>query len=344
MNDNPLHKVGPQVSATSDVPDLSSEEAGALVADIRSSFESAWDHYANGCTQLLEAYEGRAWIALDLDGWSAFVRHTLDVEHLRIPKAEREGIVQALTDGGLSVREVATATGLGKSTVWRMLQPGVPDGTPDEDDAPEGFDDWGHLAKAKWFADSAEESYLAIAEAITEARTEGLRDSEIARQLNVDEDWIEELLAASIGDRDFFNLRPPHRVSGLSLSEALQQALQQRDVGLWEVADSLLAEVGRSSKPGAEDGLGERFVACADELAKDGMDYTPNELAVMRDTAQAFSPSERVDGVSYFVHEQVRSNPTVLVKLVEDHGQVTVAMARRSATLPPGRSHSHKKR
>jgi hypothetical protein len=107
------------------------------VTAIRSSIEQAWQHYGEGCAYLITAHEGRAWEALGLKDWAAFVRHTLDVEHLKIPKAERQAIVTVLSEGGLSVREIAAATGLGRSTVQRELSAPVPNGTPSSS-APRG--------------------------------------------------------------------------------------------------------------------------------------------------------------------------------------------------------------
>ena len=104
------------------VTSLSKDAATTLVEDIRSSFEAAWDHYANGCRQLVEAYQGRAWEPLGLSSWAEFVTHTLDVEHLRIPKAERLEFVRVLTEGGLSLRDVSAAIGVAKSTVQRDLE------------------------------------------------------------------------------------------------------------------------------------------------------------------------------------------------------------------------------
>jgi hypothetical protein len=109
--------------ASNDRAPLLPEEANGLVATIRSSFEAAWSHYADGCSALLEAYHGRAWEPLGLPDWAAFVTHTLDIEHLRIPKAQRQAIVRALRDGGLSMRAIATATGLALGTVAGELGP-----------------------------------------------------------------------------------------------------------------------------------------------------------------------------------------------------------------------------
>ncbi len=39
---------------------LSTKDATSLVDGIRSSFEKAWGNYADGCEQLVQAYQGRA--------------------------------------------------------------------------------------------------------------------------------------------------------------------------------------------------------------------------------------------------------------------------------------------
>jgi hypothetical protein len=107
---------------------LSPEEAIVLVDGIQSDLSLAWERYAAGCEKLVKAYRGRAWMALGLPDWPAFVAHTLDVDHLKIPKAERQEIIRILIDGGLNFREVSSATGLGLATIHRALNP-VPNGT-----------------------------------------------------------------------------------------------------------------------------------------------------------------------------------------------------------------------
>jgi ParB family chromosome partitioning protein len=110
---------------------LSHEDATALVNGIRTSFEKAWANYADGCRLLVGAHRARAWEPLGLSGWSEFVTLTLDVEHIKIPRTQRRAIVRSLREGGLSVREVAAATGLGVGTVHRDLADDrrVPNGT-----------------------------------------------------------------------------------------------------------------------------------------------------------------------------------------------------------------------
>jgi hypothetical protein len=104
-------------------PISTKKAASELVQGIRASFNAAWSHYEDGCRQLVDAYRGRAWEPLGLKDWDAFVRHTLDVDHLRIPRVERTAIVEALTAGGLSIRAIAVATGLSVGTVHGELAP-----------------------------------------------------------------------------------------------------------------------------------------------------------------------------------------------------------------------------
>jgi hypothetical protein len=111
---------------------LAEEQAADLVERIRVSFGAATRFFDLGCKLLVEAYQGRAWEALGLADWSAFVHHTFDVDRLRLTGSDRAEIVAALRDGGLSMRAVATATGLGLGTVHRELATSVPNGTDDE--------------------------------------------------------------------------------------------------------------------------------------------------------------------------------------------------------------------
>lgn len=119
---------------------LAEEQAADLVERIRVSFGAAVRFFDLGCKLLVEAYQGRAWEALGLADWSAFVHHTFDVDRLKLTGSDRAEIVAALRDGGLSMRAVATATGLGLGTVHRELTPHVPGGTDAEAEGSGGLE------------------------------------------------------------------------------------------------------------------------------------------------------------------------------------------------------------
>jgi hypothetical protein len=119
---------------------LAEEQAADLVDRIRVSFDASVRFFDLGCKLLVDAYQNRAWEALNLADWAAFVRHTLDIDRLRLTGSDRAEIVAALREGGLPMRAVAAATGLGLGTVHRELTPRVPDGTGGEAEGSEGLE------------------------------------------------------------------------------------------------------------------------------------------------------------------------------------------------------------
>jgi transposase-like protein len=98
------------------------EEARALTDRIKIAVEGTW--------QLIrEAYTSRTWAVLGYDTWDAYCTAEFGNTRLRLPREERQEVVASLRDSGLSVRAIASATGVGRGTVERDLA-GVPDGTP----------------------------------------------------------------------------------------------------------------------------------------------------------------------------------------------------------------------
>ncbi|QTD97021.1 hypothetical protein [Streptomyces cyanogenus] len=98
------------------------EEARALTDRIKIAVEGTW--------QLIrEAYTTRTWAVLGYDTWDAYCTAEFGETRLRLPREERQEVVASLRDSGLSVRAIASATGVGRGTVERDLA-GVPSGTP----------------------------------------------------------------------------------------------------------------------------------------------------------------------------------------------------------------------
>jgi hypothetical protein len=76
------------------------------------------------------AYVGRAWEPLGYPSWDEYCRSEFPTSRFRLPREERTEVVSSLRESGLSIRAIASATGLGKGTVEREL-PAVPNGTPE---------------------------------------------------------------------------------------------------------------------------------------------------------------------------------------------------------------------
>ncbi|GAA2838192.1 hypothetical protein RMN57_13005 [Kitasatospora sp. CM 4170] len=107
------------------VPALPSvEEARQLTARIKVAVEGTW-------LLIQEAYTTRTWAVLGYDSWDAYCATEFGQTRLRLPREERQEVVASLRESGLSVRAIASATGVGVGTVHRELSSaGVPNGTP----------------------------------------------------------------------------------------------------------------------------------------------------------------------------------------------------------------------
>jgi transposase-like protein len=91
------------------------EEARALTDRIKIAVEGTW--------QLIrEAYTSRTWAVLGYDTWDAYCTAEFGNARLRLPREERQEVVASLRDSGLSVRAIASATGVARNTVREDLR------------------------------------------------------------------------------------------------------------------------------------------------------------------------------------------------------------------------------
>ncbi len=104
---------------------MSPVEAAVLSDRIRDSRRRPWP--------LIErAWSLRAWQAMGYGGWGDYC--AAEIPPARQPglsRARRPAVVASMRDLGLSLREIAAATGLGVGTVHRELAARVPSGTPE---------------------------------------------------------------------------------------------------------------------------------------------------------------------------------------------------------------------
>ena len=101
---------------------LNSEEARGLVDSIRADV-------ADLSERITTAYLGRAWLALGYPNWDTLCEAEFDGARLRVPREQRAEQVQSLAAAGLSVRAIASVTGVSVGTVHGDLA-GVQDRTP----------------------------------------------------------------------------------------------------------------------------------------------------------------------------------------------------------------------
>lgn len=89
---------------------ISATDARALTDQIKVAVEATWE-------LVKRAYIERAWAALGYDGWDDYCTREFGTSRLRLPREERSEVVASLRESGLSVRAIASATGMSYGTV-----------------------------------------------------------------------------------------------------------------------------------------------------------------------------------------------------------------------------------
>ncbi|MGO2619534.1 MAG: hypothetical protein ACTH82_05520, partial [Glutamicibacter ardleyensis] len=89
---------------------LAPDVARDLTTKIRQALEFTWD-------LVIQAYQGRAWLALGYKTWNDYCVKEFGNQHIAIPREDRNEVVGSLRDAGLSVRAIADATGLSRGTI-----------------------------------------------------------------------------------------------------------------------------------------------------------------------------------------------------------------------------------
>jgi len=103
--------------------DLDEIQARQLTDEINRDLSNLWD-------RIIQAWNGRVWLALGYGSWDTWCEAEIKTGHLRIPGEERCEVVGTLRAAGLSTRAIGSATGLSKGTVGRALKEGAPSGAP----------------------------------------------------------------------------------------------------------------------------------------------------------------------------------------------------------------------
>lgn len=132
MTDLVNHESGEKIAS------LTPDEARGLTERIRSGLNELWP-------LVLRAFQEDAWKALGYASWNDYCTAEFKGVKLALPRDERRLVIESMRDAGMSQREIAAGTGLGRSTVNREL--GVPNGTPepqiaddDSDGTPDAVD------------------------------------------------------------------------------------------------------------------------------------------------------------------------------------------------------------
>lgn len=98
--------------------DLSVDAARQITEELRQ-------HVTVSADLIVEAYQGRVWIAMGYATWDAYTVGEFAGSLLRLPREERNEAIQSLRSQGLSLRAIASATGVSHTEAKRTLDSGV---------------------------------------------------------------------------------------------------------------------------------------------------------------------------------------------------------------------------
>lgn len=104
--------------------EISVVEARELTDRIKRQVSDLWG-------LIVRAYESRTWAVLGYESWDEYCEVEFEASRIRVPREDRKEIVCSLRDRGLSTRAIASATGVGPTTVRRELA-GAPNGAPEQ--------------------------------------------------------------------------------------------------------------------------------------------------------------------------------------------------------------------
>ncbi|UZF54337.1 hypothetical protein LH935_16455 [Gordonia polyisoprenivorans] len=112
-----------------DVAVLPATDARALTDRIKVGVDAVWE-------LIKQAYVERAWQSLGYTSWDDYCTREFGSSRLRLPREERSEVVASLRESGLSIRSIASATGLNKQTVNNTTRELSGNQTPAADPAP----------------------------------------------------------------------------------------------------------------------------------------------------------------------------------------------------------------
>jgi hypothetical protein len=108
-----------QLAAASqtDLPQATAEEARALTDRIKVGVDAIWE-------LIKQAYVTRAWSALGYGSWDDYCQREFGTSRIRLPREERQEVVASMREIGMSVRAIASASGVDAKTVRNALPTG----------------------------------------------------------------------------------------------------------------------------------------------------------------------------------------------------------------------------
>lgn len=95
---------------------MNATDARAITDRIKTGVNVIWE-------LITRAYTERAWDALGYSSWDDYCTQEFGTSRLRLPREERAEVVSSLREQGLSLRAIASATGISHEEVRRSLPP-----------------------------------------------------------------------------------------------------------------------------------------------------------------------------------------------------------------------------
>lgn len=99
-------------------------DARVITDRIKTGVEAVWE-------LIIQAYTRRAWDVLGYPSWDDYCTREFGTTRLRLPREERSEVITSLRESGLSIRAIASATGLDKETVNNATRQVSGNQTPD---------------------------------------------------------------------------------------------------------------------------------------------------------------------------------------------------------------------
>lgn len=96
------------------IAEMTPDEARILTDRLRTSLDITWDLIG-------QAFMGRAWAALGHPSWDAYCATEFPNARLRLPREERNEVIESLRAAGLSIRAIAATGVASKKTVERTI-------------------------------------------------------------------------------------------------------------------------------------------------------------------------------------------------------------------------------
>lgn len=237
------------------------QEARALTDRIRVAVEGTW-------LLIQEAYTSRAWAALGYDTWDAYCTAEFGQTRLALPREERPEVVASLRDSGLSVRAIASATGINRETIRQEVAAGDKKLSPHEITGTDG----------KKYA-----STRPMSSAVRQVA------ALLLHRAGYDDEWITDRLNSAEMPRDISAITPEQ----LDVAASHLQAIGVTYYGVGEAVAKLRGELNASAAPDPDPEHEPDLLAGDDSVQPAAAPHTDSEPASAPTPGQVPKPKRR---------------------------------------------------